>query len=194
MAPLEILASETKKGKEGCIPTSSLVPLSPRAPQFRDPLVYIGQPGRDDLESTRSRPTEYNLVKISEGIFRGMIPGADPAYNTKIDTLKHDVRTFRSESSCLGTKGFSYSQNLFHDSGPQLEEVVLTGIVHGRGRTGVVLVHHYSEENGTLIGLHSSWDDRTTLRHGIPLIAVERFVQQYLHVAAVHSTSPSVGS
>ena len=43
------------------------------------------------------------------------------------------------------------------------------------------------QETGTLIGLHSPWDDGTTLRHGVPLIAVERFAQQYPHVGTVHS-------
>lgn len=32
--------------------------------------------------------------------------------------------------------------------------------------------------DGTLIGLHSSWDDKTAMRHGVPLIAIKHFLQQ----------------
>ncbi|KAM0800445.1 hypothetical protein BDR22DRAFT_248869 [Usnea florida] len=50
------------------------------------------------------------------------------------------------------------------------------------------------QETGTLIDLCSPWDDGTTLMHGVPLIAVERFVQQYLQVATVHPTTPNAWS
>ena len=51
------------------------------------------------------------------------------------------------------------------------------------------------EEDGTLIGIHSSWDDQTTMRHGIPLIAIKHFMlQQEQTVAAVPSTLTGVES
>lgn len=34
-------------------------------------------------------------------------------------------------------------------------------------------------------------DDQTTMRHGIPLIAIKHFVEQHLTVAAVQSTLTS---
>ena len=70
LALLKILAIESDAGKWGDIPTFSFVPLSPCAPTYRDAVVCIGQPGRDDLESTSSRRTKYNLVELSEGTFR----------------------------------------------------------------------------------------------------------------------------
>lgn len=84
---MKILAFGTNKSNDGFIPTFSFIQLFPHVPKFRDPLVYIGQPGRDDLESTRNRATEYILVEISHGMFRGMVPSAEPAYKaTKTDT------------------------------------------------------------------------------------------------------------
>ena len=70
LALLKILAIESDAGKGGDIPTFSFVPLSLYAPTYRDAIVCIGQPGRDDLESTSSRRTKYNLVELSEGTFR----------------------------------------------------------------------------------------------------------------------------
>ncbi len=64
LALLRILAVE------GDIPTFSFVPMSRCAPTYGDSIVCIGQPGRDDLESTSRRRTKYNLVELSEGIFR----------------------------------------------------------------------------------------------------------------------------
>lgn len=138
LALLKILAIESDVGKEGDIPTFSFVPLSPCAPTYGAPIVCIGQPGRDDLESTSSRRTKYNLVEISEGLFRGMIRGANAHDNSEIGTLKHTAWTYW-------------------------------------GHSGAPLL---SKDDGTLIGLHSSWDDQTTMRHGVPLIAIKHFTQQ----------------
>ena len=33
-------------------------------------------------------------------------------------------------------------------------------------------------EEGTLVGLHSSWDDQTAMRHGVPLVAVQSFLRE----------------
>ena len=138
LALLKILAIESDAGKEGDVPTFSFVPLSPCAPTYRDSIVCIGQPGRDDLESTSSRRTKYDLVEISEGFFRGMIRGANPDDNSEIGTLKHTAWTYW-------------------------------------GHSGAPLL---LKQDGTLIGLHSSWNDETTMRHGIPLIAIKHFLQQ----------------
>lgn len=153
LALLKILAIESDAGKEGDITTFSFVLRSPCAPTYRNRIVCISQPGRDDLESTRSGRAKYNLIKVSEGIFRGMVPGANPDNNSEIGTLKHEAWTY-----------------------------------WGHSGTPLLLV-----EDGTLIGLHSSWDDQTTLKHGIPLIPVKHFLQQHSIVSAVHSTSTSAG-
>ena len=43
------------------------------------------------------------------------------------------------------------------------------------GHSGAPLV---KRDDGSLVGLHSSWDDRTRMRHGIPLVALKEFLRQ----------------
>ncbi|RDW84151.1 S1 family peptidase [Aspergillus mulundensis] len=97
------------------------------------PIVCIGQPGADDLESSRPRSTGYGLLEISEGQLNGLIPGADPQDNSDIGTLKHDAWTYW-------------------------------------GHSGAPLV---CARTGALLGLHSSWDDTTAMRHGVLLVAIQ---------------------
>ncbi|KLJ07592.1 hypothetical protein EMPG_16950 [Blastomyces silverae] len=106
------------------------------------PIICIGQPGSEDLESTTDRKTDYGLVEISHGAFRGMIPGADPCDNSEIGTLKHDAWTYW-------------------------------------GHSGAPLLN---KKDGRLIGLHSSWDDQTGMRHGVPLVAIEIFLREHAEV------------
>ncbi|KAF7367116.1 AT hook domain-containing protein family protein [Mycena sanguinolenta] len=47
------------------------------------------------------------------------------------------------------------------------------------GHSGAPLIHM---EDGTLIGLHSSWDDETAMRHGVPHVAIQTFLRQHLNV------------
>ena len=35
---------------------------------------------------------------------------------------------------------------------------------------------------GGLLGLHSSWDDKTAMRHGVPLVAVRAFLALHLEL------------
>jgi hypothetical protein len=49
------------------------------------------------------------------------------------------------------------------------------------GHSGAPLV---SEKDGTLVGLHSSWDDQTAMRHGIPKVAIWEFLEKNLPSAA----------
>lgn len=143
LALLKIIAIEASARQKTAIPVFGFVPLSSSAPSFKTPIVCIGQPGSDDLESTSDRRTNYNLVEISEGKFCGMVPGADPENNYEIGSLKHDAWTYWG-----------------HSGAPLLKAA-----------------------DGTLIGLHSSWDDRTAMRHGVPLIAIKHFLQQQVDAA-----------
>jgi len=45
--------------------------------------------------------------------------------------------------------------------------------------------------DGTLIGLHSSWDDSTAMRHGIPLVAIQEFLRDHLPSALLPDASDS---
>ncbi|PGH34395.1 hypothetical protein GX50_02762 [[Emmonsia] crescens] len=115
------------------------VPLCPRMPELNTPIICIGQPGREDLESTTGRKTDYDLVEVSRGAYRGMIPGTDPCDNSEIGTLKHDAWTYWG-----------------HSGAPLLQAL-----------------------GGSLVGLHSSWDDRAGMRHGVPLVAIEMFLREH---------------
>ncbi|KAJ6471354.1 AT hook domain-containing protein family protein [Mycena sanguinolenta] len=47
------------------------------------------------------------------------------------------------------------------------------------GHSGAPLIH---AADGTLVGLHSSWDDETAMRHGVPHAAIQAFLQLHLNV------------
>jgi hypothetical protein len=123
------------------------VPISSSPATSKMPVICIGQPGRDDLESTSERKTKYNLVEISQGTIRGMVKGADPQDNSEIGTLKHDAWTYWG-----------------HSGAPILRE-----------------------SDGTLVALHSSWDDQTAMRHGVPQVAIREFLvaEVPLHVRSL---------
>ena len=146
---LKIIAVESDGGHEGQFPTFPSVTVASRAPAKNTPIICIGQPGRDDLESPSDRRTKYNLVEISEGRYRGMMPGVDPQDNSKIGSFMHDAWTYWG-----------------HSGAPLLRQ-----------------------DDGTLVGLHSSWDDQTAMRHGIPLVAIQQFLQQQQHLIAGGSLS-----
>ncbi|TVY42910.1 hypothetical protein LOCC1_G004691 [Lachnellula occidentalis] len=48
------------------------------------------------------------------------------------------------------------------------------------GHSGAPLVR---EADGKLVGLHSSWDDATGMRHGVPVVAIREFLLEHLPVA-----------
>ncbi len=93
LALLKIIAIESDEVREAKMPIFSFVPLSSNLPLYKEAIICIGQPGREDLESEASQCTKYNLVEISEGMFRGMIRGANPQDNSSIGTLNHDAWT-----------------------------------------------------------------------------------------------------
>lgn len=152
LALLKIIAVESSPGLEkgdGRIPAVKSVVLSPREPVSNTPVVCIGQPGSDDLESMSKQKTKYNLVEVSYGKLRGIAPGADPQNNSEIGTLMHDAWTYW-------------------------------------GHSGAPLVR---EGDGTLVGLHSSWDEETGMRRGIPLVAIRDFLTEYLDAAIAAEAS-----
>jgi Trypsin-like peptidase domain len=141
LALCKVIAIEIERGtkSEGKMPTFAFVSLSAAAPKTGEPILCIGQPGRDDLEAPRNKKTSYRLVEVSNGNFRGMMKGVDPHDNREIGALKHDAWTYWG-----------------HSGAPLL-------------RVG-----------GELVGLHSSWDDRAAMRHGIPAVAIRWFLERHL--------------
>ncbi|RLL95919.1 hypothetical protein CFD26_105024 [Aspergillus turcosus] len=114
------------------------VALAPPSASLKAEIICIGQPGSDDLESPTPRKTAYDLIEISQGRLRGLIPGADPHDNAEIGALRHDAWTYWG-----------------HSGAPLLRLA-----------------------DGVLLGLHSSWDDTTAMRHGVPLIALRVFLRE----------------
>jgi hypothetical protein len=58
------------------------------------------------------------------------------------------------------------------------------------GHSGAPII---SSERGSLVGIHSSWDDQTAMRHGIPGVAVKGFLKEHLpEMRDVESAGTSV--
>ena len=136
LALAKIIAIEAAE-TNGQVPTFQYMELNSSPPSTRTSIICIGQPGSEDLESATVRKTKYNLVEISEGRFRGLVPNADPQDNSNIGSLMHDAWTYWG-----------------HSGAPLLKAT-----------------------DGSLLGLHSSWDSETAMRHGIPLVAIRDFLQ-----------------
>ena len=117
---------------------SQVVPSKTQTPTAA--IFCIGQPGTDDLESSSPRKTAYDLIEVSTGRLRGLIPNADPQDNAEIGCLKHDAWTYWG-----------------HSGAPLLRQ-----------------------SDGAVLGLHSSWDDSTAMRHGVPLVAIRAFLDENL--------------
>ncbi|EFR01721.1 AT hook domain-containing protein family protein [Nannizzia gypsea CBS 118893] len=142
LALMKIVAMESKDagGKgEGIVCHFPYVQLAPKRPTVNTPIICIGQPGMDDLESNTPAKNKFDFVELSSGKFRGMVAGGDWQDNSEIGQMKHDAWTYW-------------------------------------GHSGAPLL---AEADGTLIGLHSSWDDQTGMRHGVPLVAIREFLAQH---------------
>jgi hypothetical protein len=110
------------------------------SPRMGQSLICIGHPGSEDLEASEAGiPTNYDVLHISEGSFRGLAKGQDPQDNSEIGALKHNCWTYW-------------------------------------GHSGAPLL---SRATGKLVGLHSSWDDRTGMRRGVPLEAIREFLLEH---------------
>lgn len=138
LALARVVAIESETIDSDASPVFAAVRLSPNQPPGRAKIICLGQPGRDDLQSTSARKTTYDLIEVSSGVLRGVVEGADPQDNSDIGTQKHDAWTYW-------------------------------------GHSGAPLV---MRSDGTLVGLHSSWDDQTAMRHGIPWVAIRDFLRE----------------
>lgn len=75
------------------------ISLARTAPVVGTPLVCIGHPGAEDLESnTPGRKTGYDVLHVSEGEYRGYAEGADPQDNSEIGALMHNCWTYWGHS------------------------------------------------------------------------------------------------
>jgi hypothetical protein len=69
------------------------------SPPLQVALVCIGHPGSEDLEAAKPGiKTNYNVLHISTGTFRGYAPGQDVQDNADIGALMHDCWTYWGHS------------------------------------------------------------------------------------------------
>jgi hypothetical protein len=141
LALLRIVASQKVEGASSSSGEQEFPFISPAesAPKKDASLGCIGHPGSEDLEvSLPGVKTNYDVLHVSVGTFRGYAVGQDLQDNSEIGALKHDCWTYW-------------------------------------GHSGAPLVDRRTER---LVGLHSSWDEETRMRRGIPLEAVKSFMER----------------
>lgn len=115
---------------------------SPGSFKVNLPIICIGQPGANDLETDEiGKKTDYPLVSVSVGKFKGFVQQDDGSYNLQDN----------SEIGQLKQNAWTYW-----------------------GHSGGALI---SSATGELIGLHSSWDDNTGMRHGVANECILEFLQ-----------------
>ncbi|UQC77101.1 AT hook domain-containing protein family protein [Colletotrichum lupini] len=113
------------------------VTLSPSPPALKARLICVGHPGSEDFEAAvPGTKTDYNVLHLSTGTFRGCAEGQNLQDNSEIGALMHSCWTYW-------------------------------------GHSGAPLV---DRKTGTLVGLHSSWDDETGMRRGVAWEAISGFL------------------
>lgn len=147
LALLQVIAAERSahhndepSTAEPSFPFATIAAHAPPTPSKRlgIPLICIGHPGSEDLETDSSTSVllNYDVLHISDGHYRGLAARQDPQDNSQIGALKHDCWTYW-------------------------------------GHSGAPLI---DAKSGEVIGLHSSWDDRTGMRRGIGWEAIQGFL------------------
>ena len=134
------------------------VRVAPSAPRPGASLVCIGHPAAEDLEHpVTGTQTGYDVLVVSTGSYRGLAPGPSPNPNPDPD-------------QDLGSHPGQYQD-------PQ-DNADIGALMHDCwtywGHSGAPLVERRA--TGALVGLHSSWDDETAMRRGVPWEAVTAFL------------------
>lgn len=155
--PLITPASTTTPAASPYLWSFPYLELSPTPPAPNAPLLCIGHPGSEDLEaSLPNQKTHYPILFVSEGCFRGLYPGQDVQDNSEIGALRHDCWTYWG-----------------HSGAPLIEQ---RKRATGKGRREVM--DGGGEQGGKLVGLHSSWDEKTGMRRGVGWEAVRGFLDE----------------
>ena len=103
LALLQIIAAERpENGSPSTFPFATIAAKRPAAPRTKKtPLICIGHPGSEDLEVVSTSapvPTNYDVLHVSYGHYRGMAVGQDVHDNSDIGALKHDCWTYWGHS------------------------------------------------------------------------------------------------
>jgi S1-C subfamily serine protease len=95
---LQIIAVQGQHNSKEA-PTFASINIANRPPKTGALLVCIGHPGSEDLEASIPRiKTNYDVLYVSEGRFRGYAKGQDLQDNSEIGALKHDCWTYWGHS------------------------------------------------------------------------------------------------
>lgn len=129
----------------------------------------------DLAETAVGKTPMFSFVPLSRGVTMKMMPllcigqpGRDDLEATSEKKTKYNLVEI-SEGVCRG---------IVKDADPQ-DNSEIGSLMHDAwtywGHSGAPLV---SVADGTLAGLHSSWDDETAMRHGVPGVAIRVFLEK----------------
>jgi hypothetical protein len=180
------------------MPTSfPFLPLARTSAKPQTHILCIGQPGRDDLESSKARKTNYPLISFSNG--RIVKYAADLHNNFEIGALAHNAWTYWGHSgapliawnSQLPTSVAAAIAAVASSSSDEQEPVSkkrrlkkLSEIDSNESSSSSPSASSSASEAAAaiatsddafpfhVVGMHSSWDDETALRHGVPAEAL----------------------
>ncbi|KAK6331653.1 hypothetical protein TWF718_002201 [Orbilia javanica] len=92
------LAGSSTNGEASQI-TFPFLTISPIPPKKNTQIICIGHPGDEDLEASKPGvKTNYDVIHISYGRYRGIAEGADVQDNSEIGALMHDSWTYWGHS------------------------------------------------------------------------------------------------
>ncbi|KAF3213231.1 hypothetical protein TWF679_005460 [Orbilia oligospora] len=139
-------------------PSSSFpfLPIASTSPKKNTQMVCIGHPGDEDLETSKPGvKTNYDVIHVSYGRYRGIAEGADVQDNSEIGALMHNCWTYW-------------------------------------GHSGAPLC---MRKDGSVVGMHSSWDDETGMRRGVAWEAIVEFLREHGDPHVIHGVDGgTVGS
>jgi hypothetical protein len=103
LALLQIISAQRHPADETCdgavMPKFPSVNLATTQPPLNRPLVCIGHPGSEDLETELPGiKTKYDILHVSTGAFRGYASDQAIQDNSEIGALKHDCWTYWGHS------------------------------------------------------------------------------------------------
>ncbi|KAK6511193.1 hypothetical protein TWF481_000114 [Arthrobotrys musiformis] len=108
LALLQIIAAEqdptstlatTNPANNGEYTSFPFLEISPTSPKKNAQMICIGHPGDEDLEAPKpGLKTNYDVLHISYGRYRGIAEGADVHDNSEIGALMHDCWTYWGHS------------------------------------------------------------------------------------------------